>query len=261
MHSNGRTSMERRAKGLGQARSKYTVNSDFGYFNSQVPDSTAFQHFLGAPAGEETQEELQGQKRMTTAPNNESSLPLHADIKPAAVKTEKENIPLGVHTVHPTDQVRFKRARLDEVKTEERAFDLPLAGDSDSKTCWRRISQLEEEVSVLRRELRASQDSVNRVIEVLQRDREELRRASIGLGARMNRVEGHVNEMVDNFPAHGGWRSEVGSRFDPDWTLAEVEDGSQPIDDHTVEDGSQPVEEPWWAVDGLDVDVKQEEDV
>ncbi|KAJ6453276.1 hypothetical protein C8R47DRAFT_1083437 [Mycena vitilis] len=93
MHSNGRTPMEKRAKGLRQAR--------------QVPestDSTVFQHFLSAPAGEQTQKELQGQTQTTTAPNNESSRPLQH----------------------------------------------PLAEDSDGKACGPCISQLKEEVSVLR---------------------------------------------------------------------------------------------------------------
>jgi hypothetical protein len=46
-------------------------------------------------------------------------------------------------------------------------------------------------------------------------------------------------------PSLYGWKSEIGSDFDPDATL----DG---------EDGSQPVVEPWWSEEGSDVDVKKD---
>lgn len=52
-----------------------------------------------------------------------------------------------------------------------------------------------------------------------------------GFGVRLNRVEGHVDEIVEHLPDHHGWRSEVGSNYDPDTILADIEDGSQPVDE------------------------------
>lgn len=121
-----------------------------------------------------------------------------------------------------------------------------------------RISQLENEVAVLRREMLANQEAAERVIQGLQHEWKEMLRTCVyfqnrvgGFGVRMNRVEGHVDEIVAHLPSHRGWRSEVGSDFDPDTTLADME----------FEDGSQPLE-PWThEQDWSDVDVKKEIDV
>jgi hypothetical protein len=103
-----------------------------------------------------------------------------------------------------------------------------------------RISQLEAEVAHLRSEILVNQLAAERVIRELQRDWQYMPQDCInfqvrvgGLIVRMDRVERHTDEIVGHLSGHHGWKSEIGSDFDPDATLAEVE----------VEDGSQPVEE------------------
>jgi hypothetical protein len=100
-----------------------------------------------------------------------------------------------------------------------------------------RISVLEAEVSGIRKQIVAKQQTTQHIIQELQQDWQTMRQDCIdcqvrvqGLRVRMDRVEGHVHEIVVHLPAHHGWKSEVGSDYDPDITLAEVE----------VEDGSQP---------------------
>jgi hypothetical protein len=132
-----------------------------------------------------------------------------------------------------------KRARVEEledhgVKLEHDivpAIVEPLPSDK------LRISVLEAEVAGLRSQILVNQQTTERIIQELQRDWQTRRQDCIdcqvrvrGLRVRMDRVEGHIDEIVVHLPAHHGWKSEVGSDYDPDITLAEVE----------VEDGSQP---------------------
>ncbi|KAJ7914120.1 hypothetical protein B0H13DRAFT_2325707 [Mycena leptocephala] len=231
------------------------VNPDFGYLNSQVPNKHAFRSHLGARAGEQTQIELQELSQVAAEPsNNDFKAGIsHLEVN---VKFEKENTPLSVPAVFPTvaPTVRaHKRARMedDTVKAEEDYVRVP---PQLSKSASLHILQLEAEVALLRREIRDNHEATQRVIQGLQRDLEDMRGTCLafqkrvdGLRVRVNRAEGHIDEIVGHLPAHYGWRSEVGSDFDPDTTLTEVDDGSQPVD------------EPWWP-DTSDVEVKKEND-
>ncbi|KAJ7875507.1 hypothetical protein B0H14DRAFT_3437065 [Mycena olivaceomarginata] len=105
-----------------------------------------------------------------------------------------------------------------------------------------RISLLEAEVANLHTQMLSDQQAFERAIRELQQNWHIMRGDCIncqvrvgGLRVRMDRVEGHIDEMVVHLPGHHGWRSEVGSEYDPDTTLAdfEVEDGSQPVEDGT----------------------------
>ncbi|KAJ7666814.1 hypothetical protein DFH06DRAFT_1126869 [Mycena polygramma] len=166
--------------------------------------------------------------------------------KPVSTKIEKENAPpiAIVPTVSPATPKGLKRARLDSdaVKNE----DCAPAPKELSRGAALRIAQLESEVHLLRAQLHANQEAMDRFVEGLQREWEDVRSACLssrnsvgGLGIRLRRVEGHIDEIVEHLPAHYGWKSEIGS-------------------DLEVEDGSQPVEEPWWF-QGFDPDVKEEE--
>lgn len=147
---------------------------------------------------------------------------------------------------------RLKRARIEvaAVKTEEDCG--PVLGEpSQSASPSLRIAQLQNEVAVLRAQIRVNQETMDRFIG-MQHDWEDLRQTCLrfqsrvgGLSVRMNRVEGHIDEIVEHLPAHYGWKSEIGSDFDPDATIE-------------VEDGSQPVVDPWWLEES-DVSVKKEE--
>lgn len=77
------------------------LNPAFGYLNSQVLDKDAFRAHLGAPAGEETQRELQeaSQNNMDQEDPRRGGIQHvkleSVDAKCMAVKIEKENIALG----------------------------------------------------------------------------------------------------------------------------------------------------------------------
>lgn len=122
------------------------------------------------------------------------------------------------------------------IKTEPHSLTVPAELEMSLVL---RISQLENEVMRLRRENEANQAAAERVIQDLKLEWRHVRGDCIafqsrvgGLGVRMNRVEGHVEQIVEHLPGHRGWHSEVGSDFDPDATLADVdfEDGSQPVE-------------------------------
>lgn len=83
-----------------------------------------------------------------------------------------------------------------------------------------------------------NQEAALLIINELRSEWELMRRECIflqtrvgGFGVRLNRVEEHVDEIVEHLPDHHGWRSEVGSNYDPDTILADIEDGSQPVDE------------------------------
>ncbi|KAJ7882564.1 hypothetical protein B0H14DRAFT_2703098 [Mycena olivaceomarginata] len=117
---------------------------------------------------------------------------------------------------------RLKRARIEvaAVKTEEDCG--PALGEpSQSASPSLRIAQLQNEVAVLRAQIRVNQETMDRFIG-MQHDWEDLRQTFGGLSVRMNRVEGHIDEIVEHLPAHYGGKSEIGSDFDPDATI-EVE--------------------------------------
>ncbi|KAJ7792012.1 hypothetical protein B0H13DRAFT_2516502 [Mycena leptocephala] len=264
----------RNAKELGAAKSTFVVNPDFGYLNSQVPNKHAFRSHLGARAGEQTQIELQELSQVAVEPSNND---FKAGISRLEVNVnfEKENIPLS-GTTRPciseytssdlastgsTSCISYRRAYSPRtqtstdgrrhVKAEEDYVRVP---PQLSKSASLHILQLEAEVALLRREIRDNHEATQRVIQGLQRDLEDMRGTCLafqkrvdGLRVRVNRAEGHIDEIVGHLPAHYGWRSEVGSDFDPDTTLTEVDDGSQPVD------------EPWWP-DASDVEVKKEND-
>ncbi|KAF8135946.1 hypothetical protein K438DRAFT_1997076 [Mycena galopus ATCC 62051] len=160
-----------------------------------------------------------------------------------------------VYTAVPTPAAaaapgRLKRPRVEvaAIKSED---SIPVPeGLCSSATL--RIAQLENEVALLRAQLRTNQQPTDQFIQGLQRDWDNLRRTCLsfqtrvgGHGVRLNRVEGHIDEIVEHLPSHYGWKSEIGSDYDPDATL-------------DVEDGSQPVVEPWWSEEGYDVEVKKE---
>ncbi|KAF7364703.1 hypothetical protein MVEN_00340100 [Mycena venus] len=235
-----RQTLDRKPKALGTAKSAFAVNPDFGYLHTQVPDKDAFRYYMNAPAGRETQDELQEFSQDSTAGYaalEGSIMETKLEIQPITVKAEKENLPLTPTVLRAVSRVQSstKRARVDEL--EDHAVKLepdivePLPSDK------LRISVLEAEVASLRSQILVNQQTTERIIQELQRDWQAMRQDCIdsqvrvrGLRVRMDRVEGHVDEIVVHLPACHGWKSEVGSDFDPDITLAEVE----------VEDGSQP---------------------
>ncbi|KAJ7271315.1 hypothetical protein B0H12DRAFT_1067168 [Mycena haematopus] len=243
----------RKSKTLAQARSVFALNPDFGYLNSQVPDKTAFRRFVSGPAGAETQLELQELSQRMTAPCTGDFKPVASltDTKPANVKIEKENTPTVSTVSHESHLIpgRLKRPRLEvhdamPVKTEELEDSISTPAESSQSTALR-IAQLENEVAFLRAQIRVDQDATDSTIQGLQRDWEDLRRTSLyfhnrvdGLRVRVNRVEGHIDEIVEHLPAHYGWKSEIGSDYDPDATL-------------DMEDRSQPVVEAWWPEESM----------
>ncbi|KAJ6453245.1 hypothetical protein C8R47DRAFT_1229118 [Mycena vitilis] len=248
-----RTSKARTSKTLSQARSAFAVNSDFGYLNSQVPDKDAFRHFVGAQAGEETQLELEEYSTPDPAPRPGVGGAHVLGDKSASVKIEKENDAESIVSiaVSPAAVRGSKRARHEAsaVKAEKECDPVLREPGRDAAM---RITQLENEVALLRAQLRTNQDATDRYLDGLQREWENVRAVCLGfkdrvggLGVRMERVEGHIDEIVEHLPAHHGWKSEVGSDFDLDTTI-EVEDGSQPVEEPWWDEGSQPVEEPWW---------------
>ncbi|KAJ7856263.1 hypothetical protein B0H14DRAFT_3643623 [Mycena olivaceomarginata] len=211
----------RKSKALAEARSAFTVNPDFGYLNSQVPDKNAFRHFVGGPAGDETQLELQELSQPTAAPwiGVSGTDPLLADTKPASVKIEKENVlPMGnfrltfpkyiaelytaVPTVSPATPGRLKQPRVD-VDAVKGEVSVPVVGELSSSATLR-IAQLENEMALLRAQLHTKQEATDKFIQGLQRDWDDLRRTCIsfqnrvgGFGVRLNRVEGHIDEVVE----------------------------------------------------------------
>ncbi|KAF8171203.1 hypothetical protein K438DRAFT_1982190 [Mycena galopus ATCC 62051] len=239
-----RRNSDRQKKALGTARSTFTLNPDFGYFNSQVSDQDAFRHYLNGPTGEKTQAELLELSQDTTAGYVElggSILRSDADQKPITVKIEKENYPLtpAVLRAFSPGRSSTKRARVEEDHTVK-IGDGSVPGVIEPVPTDRlRISLLEAEIANLRTQMLLDQQGFKHAIRELQQDWHTMRQDCIncqarvgGLKVRMDRVEGHIDEMVVHLPGHHGWRSEVGSEYDPDTTLAEVEveDGSQPLD-------------------------------
>lgn len=141
------------------------------------------------------------------------------------------------------------------IKTE--ASSLPVLVQPTRTSENLRISQLENEVAVLRHEILANRADDTRIIQELQREWQEMQRTGLhlqtrvgGLRVRMGRVEDHVDQMVLDLPGHHRWSSETGS--DPDTTLAEMEDGSQPVEEWTQAQD--------WSHSGVDVK-KEETDV
>ncbi|KAJ6589173.1 hypothetical protein B0H19DRAFT_1248729 [Mycena capillaripes] len=153
-----RDHIPRKFKALGETQSAFIVNSDFSYFNSQVSDKDAFRHFVGAPAGEETQLELQepSQPIVALADGGLESGRSLADTKPAIVKIEKENL-LSAIPAMPAVLGRLKQALVEAetevVKTESDSA--PILGESPDL----RISQLENEVAHLRQQICANQEA------------------------------------------------------------------------------------------------------
>ncbi|KAJ7219882.1 hypothetical protein B0H12DRAFT_1078486 [Mycena haematopus] len=172
------------------------------------------------------------------------------DTKPIIVKIEKENDTLNLApptelcTVsRPSLTKPSKRARVtkDDVKNDIETDETPSSPFKvQNQSDGLRVSQLEAEVVRLRNQILVNQQAAERVVGDMQRDWEYMRQNLIncqvqvnGLIVRMDRVDRHVDEVVGHLPGHHSWRSDYGSDFDPDATLAEVEfeDGSQPIDE------------------------------
>ncbi|KAJ7468422.1 hypothetical protein B0H11DRAFT_2238888 [Mycena galericulata] len=210
-------------RGVGSLKSSFALNPEYGYLNSQVGDRDAFKHHLPASAGEETQAELQEPSQSTpTASRFELETPT-AEVKPIVVKIEKENkLPTALS---PVPKRSLKRVRVEEciAKTEECVTPTPTPTEQAG-----RISELESEVLALQHQMATNQEAAMHVINNLRSEWELMRR---GFGVRLNRVEGHVDEVVEHLPDLHGWRSEVGSNYDPDMILADIEDGSQPVED------------------------------
>ncbi|KAJ7430303.1 hypothetical protein B0H11DRAFT_2263738 [Mycena galericulata] len=220
-------------RGVGSLKSSFALNPEYGYLNSQVGDRDAFKHHLPASAGEETQAELQEPSQSTpTASRFELETPT-AEVKPIVVKIEKENkLPTALS---PVPKRSLKRVRVEEcvAKTEECLTPTPTPTEQAG-----RISELESEVLALQHQMATNQEAAMRVIDDMRSEWELMRRECIflrarvgGFGVRLNRVEGHVDEVVEHLPDLHGWRSEVGSNYDPDMILADIEDGSQPVED------------------------------
>lgn len=155
----------------------------------------------------------------------------------------------------------LKRQRREvEPKMEDLHPVLPQMSEQDILRA--RISHLEHEVARLRHEI-DTKATTERVIRDLQLEWQHMRADCLafqtrvgGLGVRMHRAENHIEEIAQYLPQHHGWKSEMGSDFDPDCTLAEVEDGSQPAMLEWSQEGSQ--EDGW---DGLVVEERKEIDV
>ncbi|KAJ6451531.1 hypothetical protein C8R47DRAFT_1215649 [Mycena vitilis] len=222
------------------------VNPDFGYLNSQIPDKKAFTAHFGAPAGGQTQLELQELSQARPAPSIQFKfqiLEVLEDVKPTAkevieaakevkpvVKIEKENIPASVSHLE-TGRPPTKRVRLD---TEAK---YPGAATKTAGDFNRRINELETELDFLRHKIHDNQAAAERAVNNLRIEWEQKFRASIGLQMRLDglrvrvhRVGGHVDQIVEHLPNHYGWKSDIGSDFDPDTTMAEFEDNTQPED-------------------------------
>ncbi|KAJ6458002.1 hypothetical protein C8R45DRAFT_943014 [Mycena sanguinolenta] len=236
-----RQGLERKSKALGTAKTAFAVNPDFGYLHSQVLDKDAFRHYLNAPAGPETQDELQELSRLHSPAGYMSqggAVGPKVETKPILIKLEKENHPPTLTTSYTTPSSN-KRPRVDEPE-EDRAVKLEPYHGLDivaSSNENLRISVLEAELASLRSQVLVNQQAMERKIQELQQNWQTVRQDCgecqawvRGLRVRMDRVEGHVDEIVAHLPAHHGWKSEVGSDYDPDVTLAQLEmgHGSQP---------------------------------
>ncbi|KAJ7038973.1 hypothetical protein C8F04DRAFT_1255544 [Mycena alexandri] len=226
----------RKSKGDSAARSNFLLNPEFGHLNSQVKDRNAFRVHLGAPAGPETQRELQAASQHTADPADIERGPdipdikLESPTKAVTVKVEKENIVLSAPTtayVARTNSSRLsaKRARIDEVKSED-------LGAPHSTNESLRISQLEREVASLRREIQVIQD--------LRREWEGMRHEYKTLRVRVGFVEDHVDELALRVPALSPDALEL---------LPICDNGSQPVD----EDYSQAE----YGVDDMEVGAEQ----
>ncbi|KAJ7808633.1 hypothetical protein B0H14DRAFT_3482123 [Mycena olivaceomarginata] len=257
----------RKAKESGAAKTSFALNPEFGYLNSQVLDKDAFTRYFGAPAGEETQLELQELSSGTEVLREGARSAPRDEIKPTIVKIEKENLsssrkidvfPKILATSQPNSLKRQRREV--EPKMEDLHPGLPQMSEHDILRA--RISHLEHEVACLRHEI-DTKATTERVIRDLQLEWQHMRADCLafqtrvgGLGVRMHRAENHIDEIAQYLPQHHGWKSEIGSDFDPDCTLAEVEDGSQPVMWEWSQEGSQ--EDEW---DSSVVEERKEIDV
>ncbi|KAF8144103.1 hypothetical protein K438DRAFT_1783153 [Mycena galopus ATCC 62051] len=212
-HNRTRKAKERRA-----AKTSFALNPEFGYLNSQVLDKDAFTHYWGAPAGQETQLEWQERTSgMTQFCDGAQSAP-RDEVKATVVKIEKENLSSSREIGVSPQPISLKRQRRKvEPKMEDQHPVLPQMSEQDALHA--RISQLENEVVRLRHEI-DTRATTERVIRDLQLEWQHMRADCLAFQTRVGGL-GHL-------PQHRGWKSEMESDFDPDWTLAEVEDGSQP---------------------------------
>ncbi|KAJ7853041.1 hypothetical protein B0H14DRAFT_3450440 [Mycena olivaceomarginata] len=198
-------SRSRMSKDLGATKSAYMLNPAFGYLNSQVLDKDASAPIWVPRQAKRPNESFKRLHKITwTRRGGIQHVKLESvDAKCMAVKIEKENIalvPTPVAFALPPASPRLpakKRARVEHhaVKTED-------LGASDSLL---RISQLETEVALLCREVQVIRDL-------------------------HDKWEG-PSPRVQDWPAHHGWLSDIGSDFDPETTLPICDDGSQPVED------------------------------
>ncbi|KAJ6538248.1 hypothetical protein B0H10DRAFT_2245918 [Mycena sp. CBHHK59/15] len=240
------SSNRRAAKELGAARLAYTLNPDFGYLNSQVPDKIAFRRCMNGPAGDQTQEELQELTQDTEAlppsVRSSDSMPF-VKVEPI----EKKNIAPSVYTENrwkadkssSSQSHREKRPRLESldsvaIKSEPESTPIQGAAAGENRNSLHRIANLEQEVARLHAEHKEYQALMEQVIVGLKRDLRQtqgdlaFRIQFGGVLVRMARLERHMDELVDELKVSRPWKSDVGSDYDPDATLADFEDGTQP---------------------------------
>ncbi|KAJ7239149.1 hypothetical protein C8J57DRAFT_1727465 [Mycena rebaudengoi] len=227
----------RAVKALGAAKVSFGLNPEYGYLNSQVSDSVAFLHYQNAPAGTQTQLELQGlvsdpigpvpliKAEFDSADKENWRCITAADIKQSKSRGKRvvDSEQATISTERPTTRI----------KTEHHATPFvgsPCSCVSDFHRLQDRISFLEAELAGVRIEfstainlatasLRSSVTSVRKFqTRVIQT---QIRPLSRGLHEMEEMTARHEREL--NAFLHGEESKQQSFDDEPD-----LEDGSQP---------------------------------
>ncbi|KAJ7193996.1 hypothetical protein C8J57DRAFT_1545045 [Mycena rebaudengoi] len=225
----------RAVKVLGAAKVRFGLNPEYGYLNSQVPDSVAFLHYQNALAGTQTQLELQG-----VVPDPTGPAPF---IKAEFDSADKENW----RSITATEQSKSRGKRVVDseqatisaerpttrIKTEHHTTPFvgsPCSCVSDFQRLQDRISFLEAELAGVRIEFSTAinlataslRSSVTSVREFQTRMiQTQIHPLSRGLHEMEEMTARHEREL--NAFLHGEGSKQQSFDDEPD-----LEDGSQP---------------------------------